>query len=488
MRRWAIILVLTAVLFPCGLSARVGETAGGDAVVFGKSVNQVQLDAMTVESVRQVREVLEELGRFRPVEKNRVRSVLEGLAGRGGNTYREAARMLDVDIYMTVEVNRRGREFIGILHVRSLDKRYGSLARTIRVNTSVPANIPVRLARKVAHFHKRIPIFFTILESRGEGRYRIDAGQWHGLETGDLPIEGSSSGRVLRLERFESLVYIPHPAAGSGGIIPMYRDIRPLVRELDRKTVKNTVRRYTVQQIVARGEDSGKKFIESLVVMNPGSNFCLPVYGSFLTTGFMGLPGKKPSWAGIALTSTLLVSHFLAPEIIANFDVSFWPWVMDPDKTKGMQNLQIYTWAALPMLFTAAYLDQLAYQMKRHRYLPPFFENRNLAALGISSVIPGGGLFYKGHRMLGWGFYIAEMGLLGAGLYRLYDPDGKYIFIALGALKAAELITAFFIPTGYPFFNRELARTDGVRFIPVVRPGILEEKEIVMGMGCVKRF
>jgi hypothetical protein len=135
-----------------------------------------------------------------------------------------------------------------------------------------------------------------------------------------------------------------------------------------------------------------------------------------------------------------------------------------------------------------AYLDQLAYQMKRHRYLPPFFENRNLAALGISAVIPGGGLFYKGHRMLGWGFYITEMGLLGAGLYRLYDPDGKYIFIALGALKAAELITAFFVPTGYPFFNRELARTGGVRFVPVVRPGILEDKELVMGMGCVKRF
>ena len=70
-----------------------------------------------------------------------------------------------------------------------------------------------------------------------------------------------------------------------------------------------------------------------------------------------------------------------------------------------------------------AFLDQLAHQFKTNNVLPPFFMNRNETALVLSLLIPGGGMFYKGHRLPGWGFYLSEMFLAGFCVYTKDDKE-----------------------------------------------------------------
>jgi len=129
---------------------------------------------------------------------------------------------------------------------------------------------------------------------------------------------------------------------------------------------------------------------------------------------------------------------------------------MDSDKTRKINNLQIFCWATVPLTVSVAFLDQLAHQFTINSVLPPFFMKRNETALALSIFIPGGGMFYKGHRLPGWSFYLSEMFLAGFCVYT--KDDRKKVMwggIALGGVKLIEFITVYFCPPSFSFFKFE---------------------------------
>jgi hypothetical protein len=145
---------------------------------------------------------------------------------------------------------------------------------------------------------------------------------------------------------------------------------------------------------------------------------------------------------------------------MTRFQGNFYPWVRDSDKPARVQNLQIFLWSTIPLTFSAGYFDQLAYQFHRTEYLPPFFLYRDNMAAFLSAVVPGGGLFYKGYRLPGWGYFFTEMSLAG---YAVYNWDrgnrGRYALSAAGIIKLLEIVNAYLIPSSYRFFNLEVDRS-----------------------------
>lgn len=482
------LITLMVILPSVKAMAMVGEKNTGAVFVFGIQQRQVQANALTMESVRRVNQAVKKLGRFLPEDGNRVQEAMERIVDRDVmKRFQQVAQNLELDLYMVVNTFRRGEVFYGDLKVVPLSSRYAHLSGTFRVRSRVSINIPVKLARKVLDLHKKVPVHFRVLERVGHNTYRINAGQWHGLARDSYPLYDGLRVTVTRLFRYESIVTTVKPLTGDEGSIITYPQTRRLDRELFNELNQNTIYRYSNVHLMKKGSDPEKKFFDSFFI-NVGSNIFLPIYGTFLTTGYLGLQQKKPSVVGIVLSSTLLVSHILVPEIMGKFDMPFWPWEQWGNKTKSLQNLQIFLWASIPLIYTVGYLDQLAFQYSEFGHLPPFFEKKNLVALAMSTLFPGGGWFYKGHRIPGWGFYLGEMSLLGYAIYSLEEPYVNYIWIALGALKALDLVLAAVMPTGYRFFNRELNRSEMPEFIPDVRLGMWEKKELITGILAVKRF
>jgi hypothetical protein len=93
--------------------------------------------------------------------------------------------------------------------------------------------------------------------------------------------------------------------------------------------------------------------------------------------------------------------------------------------------------------------------MKLESVLPPLFEDRNYMAGFLSAVVPGGGMFYKGYRHYGWGFYLTELGLASYGVKNRGHKNGKYALIALGAVKGLEILTSIIIDPSYRYFRNE---------------------------------
>jgi len=123
-----------------------------------------------------------------------------------------------------------------------------------------------------------------------------------------------------------------------------------------------------------------------------------------------------------------------------------------------MQDLQKFLWATLPVTFSVAYMDQLAYQFTSTEHLPPFFKDKDNMAAVFSLFIPGGGLFYKGHRLAGWSFYFSEMMTAAYAVYNNESKPGKYALYVLGAIKLFDIIYAYFSTPSYSFFNLEKER------------------------------
>jgi hypothetical protein len=297
----------------------------------------------------------------------------------------------------------------------------------------------------------------TRLLGKRDGLSLLSAGQWHGLAPGRYTTQQGVIITVRNTSRFQSLASIPEPLRNYPVItIKIYPQYRAVVRDLDAQIDYNTNKKYSLSATGTRGQDPEKQFTLGMCIVNPGANACLPGYGSYLSTSYMGFKNTAPSVGGIVFSTLLFVTHFILPEAMTKLKVNFVPGIMDSDKTVAINNLQIFCWATLPLTASVAFLDQLAYQFKMNSALPPFFMNRNETALTLSLFIPGGGLFYKGHRLPGWSFYLSEMFLAG---FCVYTKDDKkkvlYGGIALGGVKLIELITAYFCPPAFEFFKYE---------------------------------
>jgi len=335
------------------------------------------------------------------------------------------------------------------------------MRRSIRVRSRIYNNIPLKLGRALVSFHRNVPLRARVLNRFENNRYRLDIGQWNGIVQGrSYRIDGGSLA-ISEMGRYQSVARIDGSEQDVGDVVLIHRypETEGLADEIDRRLLKNTERRYGIANTLLKSDVPEKRFIESICIINLGGNVCLPGYGAFLSTHYMGFEGASPDVAGIVLSSTLVAVHFTLPEMLTRFRINFFPWKKDRDKTGRMQNLQTFLWATVPLTFSTAYLNQLAYQFQRSSYLPPFLNDKDAAATALSLFIPGGGLFYKGYRFGGWGYYFTEMLLAGYGVYNYHEGQkGRYALLALAALKGIELLHAYLVEPSYPFYRMEMER------------------------------
>jgi len=444
-------------LVPGGRLAAERAVVPGTIAVFPIQDSGIQLNALSENSARAVMDTCERLGRFLPVETDRIERAMEAVPeGSGEEALLKAAQQFRADLIAVVTVATDGSTFTGTLALRSVSGRYRQMEQNIVVRSRVMMNVPLKLAREMALIHRDRPLEARILETRN-GRCLLDAGQWQGLDPGRYRVAEGGTITVVNNDRFQSLASVPERLAKLPHItIQKYPSYRAVVKNLEDQIDYNTNKKYSLAATGARGQDPEKQFTLGMCLVNPGANACLPGYGSYLTTSYMGFRNTTPSVGGIVFSTLLIVTHFILPEAMTKFKINFVPGIMDKDKTRAMNNLQIFCWATVPLTVTVAFLDQLAHQFKVNSALPPFFMTRNESAMVLSLFIPGGGLFYKGYRLPGWSFYLSEMFLAG---FCVYTKDDKkkvlYGGIALGGVKLIELITAYFCPPSFNFFKYE---------------------------------
>ena len=430
------------------------EPVYGNFVIFTQQQNSVQLEAVAMETGRIAQETCNELGRLLHVETNRLSFVAESVLERTGSLdYLQIAQSLKVSVYMVVSIYNNGRETVAELRCTALDAAYKSMERNITVRSMLPTNIPVKIAREITLLHRNFPLKARARQNGSE--YLLDAGQWHGLSESKY---SANTGKleVLATGRYRSTVSLGTNVTDNEMlIIDVYPDVDKVLKNLDARIEKNTLYRYGIGGNVLKGDDPEARFVLGACVINPGANACLPGYGAFLATEYLGFTKAELHVPGFVASLVAITGQLTLTEFMTGFDTNFFPWIQDADKSNATYRLQKFLWIGLPFTFTAAYFDQLAWQMMKSQNLPPFFRYKNHMAAALSLVLPGGGLMYKGRLLAGWTYYYTEMALLGYGIYNLHDKSGKYAFAAFGLLKTIELVHAFIASPNYSFYQFE---------------------------------
>ncbi|HSV97331.1 MAG TPA: hypothetical protein VLM75_10410 [Spirochaetota bacterium] len=489
--------ILTALLLLAALPGamagaaemRVNPPSGGVAV-FVLPVADSALGALGIESAAALRDSFDRCGRFLPVEEHQLRWAFRGAeSGAEADFYGRAARLLDVDLYVVVALSRMGEVYGATMRVVPRRGDLAHLERVVRFESRIMVNIPLRLAKAAASLHEGLPVNAAVVAHLDSDRYLIGAGQWHGLGAGTYPTRDHGTVEVLVTGRYESVVRMPSAKPGTEAkiVIPIYPDARGRSSLYALRISENTIARYGAGSTLLKDADPRKRYIEGACIINPGGNACLPVYGAFLATGYLGFRDPKADVPGLAVSGSVLALQFSLPSFLSGFSVHFFPWERDGDKTRDMQRLQAVMWATAPLTISAAYFDQLAAQFSRSGALPPFFEDRDAFAALCSAVVPGGGQFYKGRRLAGWGFFISEMALGACSAYYFDDRDrGRLLLAALGAVKLADIAGAFFMRTGYDVYNRETTG-DQAALVPFLQMSEMPGGEDVVMLGMSYR-
>lgn len=427
----------------------------GKVGIFGIAGNRTSA-ALTNQTADYIKKIFNDCGRFLPVENKQLDAALNhSKENNDKDIYLHAAKLLNLDIFVIVSSFQIGDIIYSDLRVVPLNESYGNLKKTVRLKSRNNLNIPLKTGREIAILHEKLPVIARVEKVYNDSLYLINAGEWHGLKNDkNYSIKGTEI-KIVQTGRFESLVKIPFKKNEREKIlIKIYPDTESIVKEIKDDISRNTIAKYSIADVSPK--NTGKRLLESVCLVNIGTNILIPGYGAFLTTSYMGFENPQPDLYGITLSLSLVTMHFLLPEIMTNFNINFFPWKQDPDKTERMQDFQKFLWLSLPLTFSASYMHQLAYQFSRSEILPPFFHDRDNIAGLFSVIIPGGGLFYKGHKLAGWGFYFSEMVLAGYTVYN-YDKDyGKYALYSLGAIKLIDIVFAYFAGSGYAFYDLEM--------------------------------
>jgi hypothetical protein len=412
---------------------------------------------LTAETANRIKKVFNDCGRFMPVDEipeTLVNKAKNESRGDGKDIYYKTAQILNCDIYVLVSSYQFGNMLYSDVAVVSVNQEYKFLEKKIKLRSKIKLNIPLKAGIEIALLHKNIPVSASVVKSFGNDMYLISAGEWQRIENDKIYKLQDSVIRTIQTGRFESIIKTSSiKKEGESLIIKIFPDIDKIFSELDNDISRNTINRYEL----AQGTD-GKRLIEGICVVNIGGNICVPGYGAFLSTSYLGFKDPKPDWPGITVSTAVIGLQLLLPELMTDFKINFFPWKQDSSKTERMQDLQKFLWITLPVTFSSAYMDQLANQFMSTEHLPPFFNDKDNIAAVFSLFIPGGGSFYKGHRFAGWSFYFSEMSAAGFAVYNYDKKSGKYALCALGALKLADIIYAYLVRPSYSFYNLEKER------------------------------
>lgn len=454
------ILNITALLVIMWLAApalHAEEKDTPSVSVFGVPARSRMMGVLTDETTARIKNVFRDLGRFYPEPGYLLTGLMEKSGARetGEDIYMDTAKRAGSDIYVLFALYQLSDITYADLRVVAINPACKHLERAMVLGSRLMLNISLKIEREIIRLHSELPVRAEITGTPGDDLYLINAGQWHGLSGG---MEGSSDENdiiIVETGRFQSVARANGGRVKDGDIFifDIYPDSDEYLKEIESRISKNTVKKYSLENVLLKGDDPGKKLIESMCVVNIGGNLCLPGYASFLSTHYLGLKETSPSLAGVSVSALAILTQFCAPLVMNDFKINFFPWKKDSDKSGETQDLQIFLWSTLPVTYSVSYLDQLAYQFHEEQYLPPFFNDRDNAAAAFSLFLPGGGAFYKGYRITGWSFYFSEMIIASYGVYHYSDKEKrKTAFSALAVLKVADILFGYFAEPCYDFF------------------------------------
>jgi len=417
-------------------------------------------DAVSKDSAEEVRRILYSSGRFFPEESSRIAKLFPGGA-IGETQMRQAFRSSGIARFWTVNVSQDASMIHVRLDIYEADSDFVR-KKSLTVSSSIVQNLSLLLAREVVFTVDHEPIRVQT-EKVAAGLFSLDAGQWQGLAEGKSYSTGSGTITILRTDRFTSLCSSDNELPASL-IIDQMPDTDYLKKDLDDGIIRNIMRTYGIENTkLGSTIRSDTKLIQGTVFINAGASLILPGYGSYLSTYYMGFENPKPSYAGMAAGVSAELIQLLAVPLMTDFKSTPFPWIRDRSMTGGQRSLEMFLWCTIPLTWSATYFDQLAVQYDQSRILPPMFDHQAAAAAVSSLVIPGGGLFYKGYRAAGWGYFSAEMMAASVFCYYGKSKKGWSALAFLAGLKTVEILNAAFIRPDYLFYNREYEREGNAR-------------------------
>ncbi|HQO00632.1 MAG TPA: hypothetical protein PLI62_00070 [Spirochaetota bacterium] len=428
--------------------------------VFTMPHNDPAILALSREAAEYVERTFDRMGRFLPAEHHRVQWALtQARTGQAAESaVSDAARLLNTDLYVVISVSRSPRFSYAVMEIRG--QKHQALRKTWRIRSRIARNIPLKLGREIALFHRGIGLSADIIRRYDNGQFLLNAGQWHGLRAGKTYQTGNTTVTILQTGRFISLAETASRTADINHInFGNSPDAEGGAAVIDVALERTTIANYGLGTTLLKHENAEHRYIEGLCIINPGGNLCLPGYGAFLATEYLRFQNARPDVPGIAVSVSAFLVHLALPSAATGFKCNFFPWERDSDKSEAMQRLHIFLWGTIPFNFSVAYMDQLAHLFHTTEHLPPFFENRNTMAGFMSFIIPGGGMFYKGHRFAGWCYYFSELSLGGYSVYNWENGNrGKIALGALGLIKLIDILNSVLIGPSYSFFTAETER------------------------------
>lgn len=459
-------LIIICILIISGInSSAMGEPlVKGDFIIFPVYTGSMLYDEILKESEIALNETCFKAGRLVPIEYNYKKAAIEKTEGTDRNSlYRNAAVKLKADIYAVLAAYQQNGDYVLELYTYPLNEKYKNLKSEKIIRSRIAENLPLKAAREFAVLLNQVNLKCEVLKIYEDGSALLNAGQWHGLEIGSYTT-GAGNINIKNSARYTAIADGLEFKKDEIIEFKMLPDLDNYIEQNQYEIKKNTVKIYSTDEFFDKRDGSIKESLKGTCVINMGASLCLPGYGSFLSLEYMGIEKGKPDYAAVAITASLTAVHLGLVPAMTDFDASFFPWVKDPDRTDQERRLNYYLWGTLPLTFTASFFSQLAYNYRALNILPPEFADHDRSAAAISVLVPGGGMFYKGYRWSGWGFYLGEMSMAG---YAVYTEDDDVRFKLLGSLavlKCAEIALSYFISPSYANFNREMASAGSVDF------------------------
>jgi hypothetical protein len=127
------------------------------------------------------------------------------------------------------------------------------------------------------------------------GLMLIDAGRWHGLSEGTWR---TSAGRIeiVSAGNYESLARAgAETVEGARITFPVTVRAEKAARDIEALLARNAIAAYGIGPTLLHNGDDEARFIEGLCLINPGGNVCLPGYGAYLSTAYLGFEGTLPT-------------------------------------------------------------------------------------------------------------------------------------------------------------------------------------------------
>ncbi len=415
--------------------------------------------AMAEDAVRALSKTFNRLGRFLPIEQNVIDNAQKKFSFDKANdiSLRDFAAACGADIYVSLSFAQSGKTHSADIKIRALRDEWKFLEKSRRLQSKIPTNIPLMLSKEIAISHKKIPVVAKVLEILEQGFARISAGEWNGIAACAYTTDKGII-QVVQTGKYQSIVKSQHLHKEESLTLHAYPDISAITAEFDIIILHNTIKTYAIAEKLLKNDNDELRCISATCVINPGGSFCLGGYGAFLSTYYVGFQNPAPAIDGIVISSVVYATQLLLVPGASMFQSNFFPWVRDSNKTKAEQHLHVFLWSTIPLTFSAAFFDQLAYQCHRSEVLPPFFLYHDNTAAFLSAIIPGGGLFFKGYRYTGWAYFLSEMAISSYAAYHWdNEKTRKYMLMGISAIKALEILHAYCIKPSYSFFTSEVA-------------------------------